>query len=930
MGLEVLEDRLLLTTVTLTPSKDNTLYEDGAGGRSNGAGDHFFVGRTGQNRIVRGLIAFDVAGNVPAGSTINSATLTLNMSMTKSGNTTVGLHSVSQNWGEGISNAGMGEGGGAFATTGDATWLHNFFNTSTWTTAGGDFNATASATQTVGGVGGYTWASTSQTVANVQSWLDNAADNFGWLVLGNETAIAKRFDTRENPTPANRPRLTIDFDPPKALSLTIDAASISENGGATTATVTRTDTSGALTVNLLSDDTSEATVVASVVIADGQATSPAFAITAMDDALLDGTQLVTITVSANGYVDGTDTVDVTDHETLTVSITAASISEKGGSSTATITRSNTDDLQSLIVSLSSNDTSEATVPALIQIPADEDSITFAVDAVDDFVLDGTQTITIRATSPGFLSGSDSLDVTDDDRIADFGDAPTAAQTGFASSYPTLRADDGAHHLVGDLFLGRLIDSEPDGQPTLAANGDDNASTADEDGVVSISSLVASSSAATISSFAVVASQIGLLDAWIDFNRDGDWNDAGEQIFTSVDVVVSMNTLSFALPSGTSAGQTAARFRLSSTGGLSPTGAAGDGEVEDYVVTILDGNIAESADIAIEPPVSGTLDIIADGDDVVVRSGSLELFRAPGSGLDRIDVFGQSGDDTLNVENLDAIFSGLIGGDAGDGNDTLRLTGGGQELDLTRIADAEIQGLETIDITGSGDNTLTLDVEEVLNLSPTTDTLRVRHDDGDTVIYDDGWTVEIPQIVGGQYVHVLKQGNATIEVANTKPFSNPLRALDTSHDGFISPVDALIVINRISDKGAGPLDTPASVAELTEFFYIDTNKDGFVAPIDVLLIVNFLNDPAGNVEGEIAVTHVDLSFVDMASGVSVKIAADQESNASARYGSAVIATGSIAITDVLQHKTPEPMKSRGAEDEELLAAIDAFFGDFGTL
>ena len=85
----------------------------------------------------------------------------------------------------------------------------------------------------------------------------------------------------------------------------IVAASISEDGGSTTGTVTRTDPSGALTVNLVSDDTSEA----SVVIADGQTTSPAFDISAVDDALLDGTQTVTITASATGYEQGSDTRD---------------------------------------------------------------------------------------------------------------------------------------------------------------------------------------------------------------------------------------------------------------------------------------------------------------------------------------------------------------------------------------------------------------------------------------------------------------------------------------------------------------------------------------------------------------------------------------------------------------------------------------------
>ena len=49
-------------------------------------------------------------------------------------------------------------------------------------------------------------------VADVQSWLDNPASNFGWLVLGDESTIAtaKRFDTRESASP---PVLTIQYIP---------------------------------------------------------------------------------------------------------------------------------------------------------------------------------------------------------------------------------------------------------------------------------------------------------------------------------------------------------------------------------------------------------------------------------------------------------------------------------------------------------------------------------------------------------------------------------------------------------------------------------------------------------------------------------------------------------------------------------------------
>jgi hypothetical protein len=199
--------------INITPTKDNTLYEyePAEGDRSNGAGFHFFAGENGMGELRRGVLAFDVEETIPAGSTITAVTLTMNMSMTPAGPETVELHKLLADWGEGTSHAPMGEGDGAPATPNDATWRHRFFDTIFWTTEGGDFSATVSASQSVGGVGQYMWSS-AQMVADVQEWLDSPASNFGWLVLGNEltTATAKRFDTRESASP---PVLTIQYIP---------------------------------------------------------------------------------------------------------------------------------------------------------------------------------------------------------------------------------------------------------------------------------------------------------------------------------------------------------------------------------------------------------------------------------------------------------------------------------------------------------------------------------------------------------------------------------------------------------------------------------------------------------------------------------------------------------------------------------------------
>jgi len=97
--------------IVINPSKDNTLYEYGPaeGDHSNGAGFHFFAGENAMGELRRGVLAFDVAGAIPAGSTITAVSLTMNMSMTPAGAETVELRKLLADWGEGTSHAPMGK-----------------------------------------------------------------------------------------------------------------------------------------------------------------------------------------------------------------------------------------------------------------------------------------------------------------------------------------------------------------------------------------------------------------------------------------------------------------------------------------------------------------------------------------------------------------------------------------------------------------------------------------------------------------------------------------------------------------------------------------------------------------------------------------------------------------------------------------------------
>lgn len=234
LRLEVLESRQMLASIQLAPVADNTLYESATGELSNGAGEHLFVGRTNQPALRRGLLRFDVGSEIPSGSTINSVSLQLHASRSLASSDTIALHQVLASWGEGTSKAPGEEGTGTAATDGDATWLHRMFDNSQWSQAGGDFEVAASASTLVDGIGDHVWSS-AQMVEDVQDWLGNPATQFGWLLKGNESAsgVIHRFDSRENPTPAFRPVLTIDFTAPSVnmppSDITLDNASVAEN-----------------------------------------------------------------------------------------------------------------------------------------------------------------------------------------------------------------------------------------------------------------------------------------------------------------------------------------------------------------------------------------------------------------------------------------------------------------------------------------------------------------------------------------------------------------------------------------------------------------------------------------------------------------------------------------------------------------------------
>ena len=196
---------------------------------------------------------------------------------------------------------------------------------------------------------------------------------------------------------------------------------------------------------------------------------------------------------------------------------------------------------------------------------------------------GTYTVYLRVTDSDGDQSSDAATVTisaGGSTEYDYGDAPDGIGI---YKYPTLKSNNGAYHGYDpDVYLGTAWDSESDGQTTSDASGDDtDADGDDEDGVTFSGSLVPG----TNHTVTVTASIEGNLSAWIDFNGDGDWADAHEQVFSDEALTSGPNTLTFAVPGDAKTGQTFTRFRFSTGSITAYTGGMADGEVEDYQVTI---------------------------------------------------------------------------------------------------------------------------------------------------------------------------------------------------------------------------------------------------------------------------------------------------------------------------------------------------------
>jgi len=208
---------------------------------------------------------------------------------------------------------------------------------------------------------------------------------------------------------------------------------------------------------------------------------------------------------------------------------------------------------------------------------------------------------------------------------DWGDAP--------ASYGTTKADDGPRHAVNDsLVIGSLVDEDADGQPTTNADGDDTDGNDDEDGLTGCLSLVEGTQGLVAIPVHNSLGEDATLYGWVDFNKDGDFEDSGESTSVAVPQGTSGTvTLDFGTVPAGSAGNTFARLRLTTDSLCS----GNDGTYRDEFSTAAYNNSDGTRDWSSTP----WSELNDDGDpsngSVHIADGKLQFVQLPAnSGIQR--------------------------------------------------------------------------------------------------------------------------------------------------------------------------------------------------------------------------------------------------------------------------------------------------------
>jgi hypothetical protein len=396
---------------------------------------------------------------------------------------------------------------------------------------------------------------------------------------------------------------------------------------------------------------------------------------------------------------------------------------------------------------------------------------------------------------------------------DWGDA--------SDGYPVTSAENGANHLVVDGFhFGSGVDVESDGTNSVNYDGDDEDEPNDAAGLVNRGELEILQPGQIYKLEVVVngvgPNRTGVVDAWIDYNHDYSWNGfIGDHhkdidLFLVVDAASGVGIIDGELFTITDDGDVTRTFEFDFDNDVS-SGREGVAIVntmtQNQVVTAIVSAINDA-------DFSTTATLMADGSnrirltgvsvDVAPNENSAGLSLTTESSQTFVKeklVFYNSPDD---VPEIDDVTSEDVG-----------------NVTIVNAPDLNVLYFRVPPQAKDSCPSLRMRLSSEGHLSPTGPAADGEVEDYELNTYSSDW-------------------------------HNVFVSEDVNKDGFVSAIDALLVINYINAEnvvgGTGQLPE-RSEDKIGKPPLVDVNNDGFASAIDAIRVINVLNDTDDEAEGE---------------------------------------------------------------------------------
>ncbi len=552
--------------------------------------------------------------------------------------------------------------------------------------------------------------------------------------------------------------------------------------------------------------------------------------------------------------------------------------------TATVTRSDTDLVAPLRIDLSADDSNAASLPPSVVIPSGAASVTFAVRAVDDAVVDGANPVVITASTDTHTPSTATLTVEDDDdprltlsvspESIDESEGESASQLLIHRNSADLSSPlEVALSVTGDDVVVPELVTIPAGSASLvvATGANDNlVREGDRDNFIDAS---AEGFTATTAPLHITDDEIsgllvdqanGMFEVGELLGRDEFYVSLLSKPLSSVvvdvmpmsgDVKVDVSLLVF----------TPDEWNVPQAVGVQ---GVPDLEIEDdEVVTIGLSVDADNSDSLFADTQATTVDVLVrDHQPQTLRVGEDEasLFVmdedagiriASGEHGDGIQVVANDLPQTILIDSL-ARSRGLVRVDASGGDDTVvvrgpRFTslagGGGYDelvlkldvpIDLVDLLDSRVVGFERIVLASETEAELQIDTQRLATIVSPGEALRIRTDANQNLKFVGQYSSEQPTMIGNEFAQVVRVDDVRVQVISWTPWRNVASHWDVNRSGDVTSLDALAVVNQISRASESALPPIAAIEDFGGLFF-DVSGDGHITSLDALRVINEL-------------------------------------------------------------------------------------------